>query len=140
MYLSGLQNGVPFAHDRHVAFVEVLEWFRRRPARDAFANQLACVPALLKGYLSDSGERFAVPIERRRVANDEDFRVAWNAEVGLNTDASRSVGGYVEPLACGRGCDARGPDNRFAGDAFARDDDASGINLVDAFAEANFDA
>src|SRR5229473_7313716 len=99
MDLSGLQNGEPFSDNRHVAFVEILEWFRRRSAHNAFVNQLARVSSLLKRYLSDSRQRFAVLIERCRVANDKDFRVSWNAEVGLHPYAPCSIGLYVEQLA-----------------------------------------
>src|SRR5271170_5974777 len=101
MDLSGLQNGEPFPHNRHVALIEVFEWFRRRSVRNAAANQLARVPALLKGHLSDSREGFAVLIERCRVAYDKDFRMSGNADVGLHAYASCSIGLHVEPLTCG---------------------------------------
>src|SRR5216683_1999602 len=140
MDFPGLQNGEPFPHNRHVSLVEILEWFRRGSAHNAFVNQLARVSALLKGNLSDSRQRFAVLIERRRIANDKDLRVSWNAEVGLHAYAPCSIGIYVEPLACGRGCNARGPYNRFAYDTFTREDDAVGINVVNAVTETNFNA
>src|SRR5258708_25263780 len=102
MDLSCLQNGEPFPHHRHVSLIEILEWFRGRSAQNAFVNQLARVPALLKGNLSDSRQRFAVLIERRRVPNDKDLRASWNAEVGLHAHTPCSIGIYIEPLACVR--------------------------------------
>src|ERR1700730_9917526 len=140
MDLSGLQNGEPFPHNRHAALIEVLEWFRRRSAHNAAVNRPAGIPALLKCHLSDSRERFAVLIERCSVANDKDFRMPWNAELRLHTSSSCSIGVHVEPLTCGRGCNARGPDNRFADDTFTRDDDAVRINVFNAVTEANFNA
>src|SRR5882724_11151743 len=81
MDLSCLQNGEPFPDNRHVALIEIFEWFRRGSANNAFVNQLARVSALLKGHLSDSRERFAVLIERCCVADYKDFGVSWNADV-----------------------------------------------------------
>jgi hypothetical protein len=140
MDLSALQNGEPFPHNRHVALIKVLEWFRRPSAHNAAVNQLAPIPAFLECHLGDSRERFAVLIERRGVANDKDFRVSWHGEVRLHAYSSCSIGSHVEPLTWGRWCDAGRPDDRFADDAFARDDDAIGINEVNAVTQANLNA
>src|SRR5579859_128394 len=140
MDFSGLQNGEPFPHNRHAALIEVLEWFRRWSAPNAAVNQLARIPALLQGHLSDSRERFAVLIERGGVADHKDFRVSWHGEVRLHAYSSCSISIHVEPLTCGRGRNPRGPDNCFADDTFTRDDDAVRIDLINTLSEANFNA
>src|SRR5260370_23321944 len=140
MDLSGLQNSEPFSHNCHVALVEVLEWFGRRSTYNAAVNQLARIPALLECQLGDSRERFAVLIERCSVAKDKDFRVSWHREVRLHAYSSCSVGIHVEPLACGRWCNASCPDDRLAEDPFVRDDNAVRIDLVNAVTEAIFNA
>src|SRR5260370_7917676 len=140
MDFSSLQNGETFPYNGHVSLIEILEWFGCRSARNAFVNQLAHVFALLKSHLSDSRQRYAIPVERCRVPNDKNLRVSWTAEVGLHAHAACSIGIHVEPLACGRGCNARRPDNRFADDTFTRDGDAVGINVVNAVTKTNFNA
>src|ERR1700692_2804475 len=101
MDLSGLQNGEPFPHNRHVALIEVLEWFRRRSTHNAAVNQLARIPALLECHLGDPPERFAVLIERCGVANNKDFGVCWHGEVRLHAYSPCSISIHVEPLTCG---------------------------------------
>src|SRR6202030_943764 len=138
MNLSCLQNSEPFPHNRHAALVEVFEWFRSRSTHNAAVNQLARMPALLECHLSDSWEWFAILIKRRSVANYKDFRVSCRGKVRSYAYSSCSIGIHVEPLTCGRWCDARGPDNRFAEDTFTRNDDAVRINELNAVTEANF--
>src|SRR5229473_551107 len=79
---------------------------------------------LVEDPLKERRQAEGIPVERCRVPNDKNFRVSWNAEVGLHAHAPCSIGIHVEPLTCGRGCNARGPDNRFADDTFTRDGDA----------------
>jgi len=97
MDLSGLQNGKPFPYNRHVALIEVLEWFRRRSTHNAAVNQLAAT-CLVEEPLERLPGAVCRLIERCGVANDEDFPVSWNAEVRLHAYSSCSIGFYVEPL------------------------------------------
>src|SRR5207302_481399 len=87
-----LQNGVAFADHSHVAFVEIAKRLWRLLAGKLAANQFANVASLLHCNLSNSRQRFSVLIERRRIADYENFRMIWNSNIGLDTNATGAIG------------------------------------------------
>src|SRR6266550_1553018 len=87
-----LQNCVPLADDGHGAFVEVTKRLGRPLAGKLAPNQFSSIASLLHCNLSDARQRFSVLIERRRIADHENFRMIWNSKIGLNTHATGAVG------------------------------------------------
>src|SRR5499425_101755 len=114
---AGLQDRETFADDRHRAFVEIAKRGRCGLAVDAAVNHLARIAALLHRDLSDAGQRPAVLIERGRIPDDEDLRVARHADIRLDANAARAIRRRLQPLAGGRGGHPRGPDHSLAHDA-----------------------
>ena len=56
------------------------------------ANQSRDEAALLDSHRSDAGERVAVFVfGRRQIADDEDFRIAGNAEIGSHENAAGAI-------------------------------------------------
>src|SRR2546422_8033147 len=88
--------------------------------------------ALLHRHLGHAGQRMTILIERRRVTDHEDLRMAWHAEIRLDTHAPRPIRLRLEPLAGGRRRHPRRPDDRPAGDALARHDDAVDVDVLHA--------
>src|ERR1700734_1113612 len=62
-HLVTLQNRKALANHRHVSFVEVTKWTRRRAAGYAAVNDFACITSLLHSYLRNTGKRLAVFVE-----------------------------------------------------------------------------
>src|SRR5205807_2194547 len=89
---AALQNSVTFADDGHGAFVEITKWLWRLLAGKLAPNQFSGVVSLLHCNLGDARQRFSVLIERRRVADHEDFRMIWNSKIGLDTNATGAIG------------------------------------------------
>ena len=73
---STLEDREALSDDGHVAFIEVTERRGRGLARDSATNQLSGVSPLLHCDLRYAGQRPAILIERSRVADHEDFRMA----------------------------------------------------------------
>ena len=79
-------------------------------------------------------------IERRRITDHENLWMLGHGEIFLNAYAPRAIRLGVQPLACRRGSNARGPKNGFARNALARDHDTVGVDLIDAMSKQDFDA
>src|SRR5215475_7038698 len=75
---AALQNSVALADYGHVAFVEIAERFGVVFTGDMPTDQFAYVASLLHRNLSDTRQRFPVLVERRGVADHENFRMIWN--------------------------------------------------------------
>src|SRR5215510_15431123 len=58
-------------------------------------------------------------------------------EIRLDADAPGAIRRRLQPLAGGRGSHTRGPDHSLARDALAADDDAVGVDQVDAVTQPN---
>src|ERR1022692_240689 len=73
-----------------VVIIKIAAWLIFQVAGDGFGNPVA----LLDGDGGDSGKHLAVCVfQSCEVAEDEHFRVPWNAEVGLNQHAAGAVKG-----------------------------------------------
>jgi hypothetical protein len=94
----------------NVASVGVMERLRRRVSILSVSNYLADITALLESDLRDAGQRFAVLIERGRIADYEDLRMNRHTAIAVDTHASSPVGRYVQPLGSGRRHNAGCPD------------------------------
>ena len=66
---AGLQYSKTLANHGHASLVKVAEGPRSGTADDAVVNQLSGITPLLDRHLSDPGKRFAILIERRRIAD-----------------------------------------------------------------------
>src|SRR5438132_5443586 len=87
-----LQNCVALANDGHGAFVEIAKRLWRFLAGKLAPNQFSSVASYLHCNLSNSRQRFSVLIERRRIADHENFRMIWNSKIGLDTNATGAIG------------------------------------------------
>src|SRR5436309_6517438 len=87
-----LQNCVPLADDSHGAFVEIAKRLWRLLAGKLAPNQFSSVASLLHCNLSNARQRLSVLIERRRIAEHENFRMIWNSKIGLDTNATGAIG------------------------------------------------
>src|ERR1700674_1951014 len=123
-----------------VAVVAIAEGRRRRPAREPRRDQLADVGALLLRHRRDTRQRLAALAHVCGVADDEDFRMTRERQIGRDLDAAHRVALGIEPIAGGGGGDAGGPEDRARLDALARGGDATGIDRGDRGAEAYLDA
>ena len=104
---------------RERALVEVLE--RLRGARLAVADRVPHVPRLLDRDRGETWERLAVgTVQRGRVADDGDLRVAREREVGVDLHPAAAVRSRAGRLRHKRGqpggSHARRPDHRAGGD------------------------
>src|SRR5215469_1084335 len=138
--LPALQHSEALADHSHAALVKVVERGRRGIPNNAVVNQLCRITPLLHRYLSKPRQGFAILVKRRRIAHHKNLRVSGHSKIFLNTYPSGAIRFGVQPLACGRGCDARSPDDGFACDALARDYDTFRVDQIDAVSEPNFDA
>ena len=105
------------ADDGHVSLVEVMEARRRSFTGEARSDYFSGEAATLDGDLSDTGKGLAVFIlGEGEIADDEDFGMAGNGEVGLNFDAAGAIGFGVKAFGnfSGErsGGDTAGPENR----------------------------
>src|SRR6266403_301928 len=88
---SALQNCVTLADDGHGAFVEVAKRLGRPLGGKLAPNQFSSIASLLHCNLSNSRQRFSVLIERRRIADHENFRMIWNSKIGLDAHATGAI-------------------------------------------------
>jgi hypothetical protein len=141
-------DGGSATDDGHVAFVEILKG-RKSAAGEAGLDEFAGVAAALDGDLSDSGERIALRVERNgQIAEDEDFGVIGDGEIGIDLEAAGAIGFGIEALGDfageGSGGDTTGPEDCASGDGagsfavFVAD--AIGTNVGDEGFEHDFDA
>src|SRR5215469_10864202 len=135
-----LQHSETLADYGHGALVKVAEGSRRGIPNYVAVNQLSRETPSLHRHLRNPWQRFAVLIEGGRVADDENLGVSGHGEVFLNAHASRAIRFDVQPLACRRGGDARGPDNCFARNPLAGDDNPVRVDVIYAMSEPDFDA
>src|SRR2546425_10957791 len=78
---AGIQNGAAAPNHGHVALVNIAErWWRGTPGL-ALGNHVAHEAPLLHGHLRDPGQRCALLLEGRRVADDEDLRMARHTAI-----------------------------------------------------------
>src|SRR6266403_396030 len=90
--VTALKNSVTLADHSHGSFVEIAKRFWRLLPGKLAPNQFASVASLLHCNLSNSRQRFSVMIERRRIADHENFRMFWNSKIGLDTHATGAIG------------------------------------------------
>src|SRR5258708_38784784 len=98
---SALQNCVTLADHGHGAFVEIAKRLWRLLTCKLSPNQFSNVTSLLHCNLSNSRQRFSVLIERGRIADHENFRMIWNSKIGLDTNATGSIGLWPWRLSSG---------------------------------------
>src|SRR5437870_4060562 len=96
---TGIQNGEAAPNHGHVAFVDIAEWWWRGTPGLALGNHVAHEAPLLHGHLRDPGQWCAILLEGRRVADDEDLRIAWHTTIWLHAYASGPVGRRLQPGA-----------------------------------------
>ena len=107
--------------DGHVAFVEVVETCRRRFSGEAGGNDFGGEAAALDGDLRDAGEGLVFFVQGvGEVADDENFGMAGDGEVGMHFDAADAIGFGVEAFGNfsgeGRGGDSASPENGARGE------------------------
>src|ERR1700685_509818 len=122
--LAELRDGSCAADGGEAAFVEVMEWsagvktpiLSRRMREgwgtrfDLSADHFCSVAAFLYGDGGDSGQRLALLVlQRCEVADNEDFGMAGESEIGLHEHAPGAIDGCSQALAQRGSCDARGP-------------------------------
>jgi hypothetical protein len=90
--LAALKDGIAFANDSHVTFVEVTERLSPILTLHMAANYLPDIPTLLHRYLCDAGQWLAVLVKRSGVADHKDFRMGWDTKVSLNTNSTGAIG------------------------------------------------
>ena len=98
MQRSDLGHGGRTANHRQVAFVEIMKR-RDCDATQSRRNQFGNIRALLHRHLGDARQRFAIPVKRCSVTNDEDVRMARHGQITLHADSAGAVGGCSEPFA-----------------------------------------
>ena len=114
-------NGSGAADDGHVAFVEVMEARGKSFTGQARGDNFCGEAAPLNGDLGDARKGLAILIlGKGEIADNEDFRMAENGEVGLDLDAAGAIGFGVEAfgdfLAERSGGDTAGPENAACGE------------------------
>src|SRR5262249_17031564 len=135
-----LQHSETLTDYGHGALVKVAEGGRRGIANYAAVNQLPCVTPSLHRHLRNAWQRFAVLIERGRIADDENLGVSGYGEIFLNAYAPCAIRFDVQPLACWRGGNARGPDNCFAHNPLAGDHNPVRVDVIYAMSKPDFNS
>ena len=97
--------------------------------------------SLLHGNRRDSGEQLAMAIfERGQVSDDEDFRMAGEAQVRVDQHAAGAMDGSSQRFPQGRGRYPGGPENDDRGQAGRAHDYGRGFDAGDQGRGANFNA
>src|SRR6266536_2075488 len=135
MNLAALHDGKAFANHRHVAFVEIAKWRRSGLSEEAFGNQPSRVTSSLHSHLGHAGQRLAVLLSRRRIADHKNLRMSRHGEIPLHLDASRAIGFHTEPFARRGRSDSGSPDHGLARDPLASYDHTVGIDLIHTMAQ-----
>src|SRR6266581_3266843 len=113
---AALQNGKVLANYRHVAFVEIPEWPRRRLACNPAVYQAARVAALLHRHLRHAGQRLAIVVQRSGIADHEDLGMTGHGEILLNAHPPGVIRFRTQPPGRGRRAYTRGPYDGMAGE------------------------
>src|SRR6266436_2827853 len=95
---AALKNREALPDHSHATFVEVTKRTQTVLAGNPPANQVANITSLLHRHLSDARQRFAILIERRCIADHEDFGITWNSRLSLDSESPRTVGLGIQPL------------------------------------------
>src|SRR5258707_7726186 len=139
-------DGGGAADDGHVALVEIFEW-RESATGEAGFDEFGGVFPSLDGDLGDAGEWVAFCVVRDcQIAENENFGMVGDGEVGIDLEAAGPVGFGVETLGYfsgeGSGGDAAGPEDGGrgggAGSSVVLVTDAFRINVGDEGAEHDF--
>src|SRR5258707_8824862 len=139
-------DGGGAADDGHVALVEIFEW-RESATGEARFDEFGGVFPSLDGDLGDARQGFTFCIIGVcQIAEDENFGMVGNGEVGIDLQAAGTVGFGVETLGYfsgeGSGGDAAGPEDGArgggAGSSVVLGTDAFPINVGDESAEHEF--
>src|SRR5579872_677846 len=97
--------------------------------------------ALLLRGRRNPWHRITVPcIDGRRIADDEDLRMARSAEIRLHLNTVGVIGRHAEPIGSGRGSYAGSPEDDLRRQHPAIEDDASVGAFADRTTEFNFDS
>src|SRR5262249_19232876 len=123
-----------------VSFVEISKRFGTVFAGDLPTNQFAYVASLLHRNLSDTRQRLSILVERRGVADHENFRMIWNSKVWLNAHPAGAIHFSLYPFPRRRRRNTGGPDNCLAGDSFTGHDHSLAVDLFNWMAQVNLDA
>src|SRR5258707_9472450 len=120
MYAENIGDGGGAADEGHVALVEIFEW-RESATGEARFDEFGGVFPPLDGDLGDAGEWVAFCVVRDcQIAENENFGMVGDGEVGIDLEAAGPVGFGVETLGYfsgeGSGGDAAGPEDGALGD------------------------
>src|SRR5215472_13486792 len=137
---AALQNRVAFPNNRHVSFVEISKRFGTVFAGDLPTNQFAYVASLLHRNLSDTRQRLSILVERRGVADHENFRMIWNSKVWLNAHPAGAIHFSLYPFSRRRRRNTGGPDHCLARDSLTGNDHSFVVDLFNSMAQVNLDA
>src|SRR5689334_24360008 len=95
-------DGAAAPDGREIADIDIMEWFRRRPAFELSTDRPGRVDALLFGSGRYAWHRFSVfTHHQRRIANDEDLGMARQSEIGADLDPADAIGVGVKPFRRG---------------------------------------
>src|SRR5262249_15691811 len=131
---------VAFANCGHGDFVEIGKRFCRLLALKLAPNQFASVASLLHCNLSNSRQRFSILIERRGIADHENFRMIWNSTIGLDKHATAAIGLRPQPFSSGGRRNSDRPDPCVARYSCPPHNDSCAVDLLDRMAQTNFDS
>ena len=116
-------DGGGAADRRQRAFVAVAER-RVRLAGERLLDRFRRVHAFLNRGRRDAGnELTAGLLDRGEIADDENFGMSRDREIGLDDDASGAIERDVETMRQRRGLHAHGPEHRLCGDGLITDAD-----------------
>src|SRR5579863_5311488 len=97
--------------------------------------------ALLLRGRSNPWHRITIPsIDGRRIADDEDLRMARSTEIRLHLNTIGVISRHTEPIGSGRGSYARSPEDNLRRQNPVIDDDAGSGAFADRTTEFNFDS
>src|ERR1700685_716892 len=151
--LAELRDGSCAADGGEAAFVEVMEWsggvktpiLSRRMREgwgtrfDLSADHFCSVAAFLYGDGGDSGQRLALLVlQRCEVADNEDFGMAGESEIGLHKYAAGAIDGRSQAFAERRGGDSGGPQDYGRIEPGRAHIDGSGFHVSDQGRGAHF--
>src|SRR5712691_10412097 len=99
VHLSALQDGEPLPDDGHVALVEVVEGTGSGLSSYPSVNEPPRIASLLHRHLGHARQRMTILVERGRVTDDEDLRVARHGEILPHADPPGVIRLHLQPLA-----------------------------------------
>src|SRR4029077_6716736 len=96
--------------------------------------------SLLHRDLGDATQRFPVLIERRGIADYENFRITGNTQIAFDAHATSAIRFCPQPFSGRRRRNTSRPDHCFARNSLPCDNDSFAVDLLDVVAQMDFDS